>query len=322
MSKEYFFSIVVPVYNIENYVDKCVKSIICQKYDKYELIIVDDGSTDNSYTVAKKYEKNNIKVVKKKNGGLSSARNYGLRYTHGDYVWFIDGDDYIENDSIKKLNEEINRQKEKKDIIAFQYYEVKNGKKSRFVDRISWEDEEYKPLVCASAWSRIYAVDYLKKNNIQFAEGLIYEDLEIIPYLMATARVSFYKEPLYNYVYRNGSIMNEKTFKNNRDDKFIVLERLFQKFEEGGINKKYKNQLTYLAIRHLIMVYSTEIMKYKKDIYMPRCNRVLNFLDKMDAEWARNRYLKESSLSSRIFAWLYLNRKFNICKLMIKIGRK
>ena len=163
-------------------------------------------------------------------------------------------------------------------------------------------------------------MEYIKKENIRFAEGLIYEDLEINPYLLCTAQnVEFLKKPLYNYAIRSGSIMNEKKFKSNRDDKFIVLERLIDRFKEHDIYDKYHEQLTYLAIRHLIMVYSREIMIFDKSIYKSRCLRVLDFLEKMDNNWIQNKYLKESSKFSRIFAKLYKKKMFKTCKMVICI---
>ena len=319
--KKYRFSIIVPVYNIEDYIDKCIDSILLQDYDNYEVIIVNDGSKDNSLKKLKKYEKNQkVRIVTKENGGLSSARNYGLKYANGEYVWFVDGDDYIENGSLNDLNERLNELDSNPELLVFQYYEDYQNKRVRFVDRISWDKKEYLPLVAVSAWSKIYKMEYIKKENIKFAEGLIYEDLEINPFLLCTASsVEFLKKPLYNYVIRSGSIMNEKKFKPNRDDKFVVLERLFNRFKENKIYEKYHEQLTYLAIRHLIMVYSREIMIFDKSIYLPRCLRVLEFLNEIDNNWINNKYLKESSKFSQLFAKFYKKKMFRTCKLIIRI---
>lgn len=317
--KEYKFSIIVPVYNIEEYINKCIDSIVKQNYTNYEVIIVNDGSTDNSLSKLKKYNQDNIKIVTKKNGGLSSARNFGLKYATGEYVWFVDGDDYIEKKSLYELNKKLNSLKYEPELLVFQYFEDYQTKRVRFIDRISWNDKEYLPLVAVSAWSKIYKMNYIKKEKIKFTEGLIYEDLEINPYLLCTAKhVEFLEKPLYNYVIRDGSIMNEKKFKQNRDDKFIVLKRLFNRFKENNIYEQYHEQLTYLAIRHLIMVYSREIMIFDKSIYIPRCNRVLDFLNQMDNNWINNKYLKESSKLSRLFAKLYKAKMFTICKIVIK----
>ena len=99
------FSIIIPVYNVEAYISKCLDSIKNQSYDNYEVIIVNDGTKDNSVNVIDKYlSDNRFKLYNKENGGLSSARNYGIKYVTGDYILFIDSDDYIERDLLNNFN--------------------------------------------------------------------------------------------------------------------------------------------------------------------------------------------------------------------------
>ena len=113
------FSIIVPVYNVEKYLKKCLDSIIDQTYKNYEVIVVNDGSPDNSQAIIEEYKKNypnKIKAYNKQNGGLSDARNFGLQYTTGDYVIFVDSDDYVKNDMLEVLNNNI---KENEDVIGY-----------------------------------------------------------------------------------------------------------------------------------------------------------------------------------------------------------
>jgi len=207
--KKVKFSIIVPMYNIENYIDRCLKSIIDQTYDNYEVIVVNDGSTDKSLEIASKYTSEILKVYTKENGGLSDARNFGLKYATGDYLWFIDGDDYIESNALEEIAKKL--ENKKSDIVCFSYYSVIGDKKEKFVDRILWGEEEYLPLISVNAWSKVYNKKFYLKNNFKFTKGLIYEDLEIIPYILCKAKtISYVCIPLYNYVFRDNSIMNQK----------------------------------------------------------------------------------------------------------------
>jgi len=118
-------SLIVPIYNIEDYLEKCLDSLIKIKEGKIEIILVNDGSTDGSLDLCLKYRKkdNRIKIINKKNGGLSDARNKGLKEANGEFIWFIDGDDYISDvDSLFKYLNKDN------DIIVFNYNEVRNNK--------------------------------------------------------------------------------------------------------------------------------------------------------------------------------------------------
>lgn len=313
------FSIIVPVYNIENYIEKCITSILNQNYNNYEIIIVNDGSTDNSVKIVDEIKSDKIKLVNKKNGGLSSARNEGLKYAIGDYIWFIGGDDYIEKDALKILNNYL--LEDNYDVISFRYYRVYKENKTLQIDKMDIKDKRQYPLVNTSAWGKIYRRDFFVNNNFQFTEGKIYEDLSLIPFIMCKAeKVKFIEEPLYNYIYRTDSIMNPTgKFKENRDDKFFAIDTLYQLFKNEGIKEQYKEELEYLAIRHLLLVYSTEILPYSKEIYKIRCVKVLEYLNNINSKWYKNKYLKQSALSTKIYVGIFKRRLFKVCKTCLKV---
>lgn len=313
------FSCIVPMYNIQDYIEKCVTSILEQTYKNFEVIVVDDGSTDNSYEIVKKYESDKLKIVQKQNGGLSSARNEGMKYITGDYVWFIDGDDYIENNALELLYNKI--LEKEYDVICFSHICDYGDKKIKIYDKYSWEKTNELTLLCNSAWSKIYKKDFYTKHNFKFLEGKIYEDLALIPFIMVKAEnIGGIEEHIYNYVQRNGSIMNSgKTFKTNRDDKFDALEKLYSLFKEDELYNKHFDELEFLAIRHLILVYSSEILPFDKDIYKPRAERVLKFLGNLNKNWTKNIYLKKSSILTKVYVWLFRNKFYKFCKLALKI---
>lgn len=183
-------SIVIPVYNVERYIDECIMSVINQTYQKLEILLIDDGSTDSSYDICCKYSErdNRIQVINKKNGGQASARNLGIDKATGDYIYFLDSDDYIKETAIEEV---INYMKKNNlDLCYFSADVIIED------DTLSWNKEMYKKLshyvpnngitilkelvdnneyVCQNCMF-ISRLSLLKLNNIRYTEGYIYED--------------------------------------------------------------------------------------------------------------------------------------------------
>ena len=153
------YSIIIPVYNVEQYLSKCIESVLNQTYSNYEIILIDDGSKDDSGNICDALAKNNdfIKVIHKKNGGLSDARNVGLENSVGDYVIFLDSDDFWVDCNFL---ENISKLENNTDLIifnSFKYYEQDNQRKPRFY--LSEEFQEY---------DNIKKINYVVQNNIFF----------------------------------------------------------------------------------------------------------------------------------------------------------
>lgn len=226
------FSLILPVYNVERYLSKCLNSCISQNIPstEYEIIVVIDGSPDNSLNIALTYKKkyNNIIIVEKTNGGLSDARNMGLKIATGEYVWFIDSDDYIESNILYDIYKEFKsdsldciwikwRNVDENDcLIPFYERVINNEMTNTMTGYLFMENvlETYLP-----AWSFIYKREFLLTNKLQFSEGMYYEDADFayrsIPLLN---RIKLYNNVCYNYLYREGSIIS-----NTNMDKFIDI---------------------------------------------------------------------------------------------------
>ena len=212
-------SIIVPIYNTEKYLEKCLKSLCYQDVDvkNYEIIAVNDGSTDNSEKIVKKYQKkfpNLIKYIKKSNGGVSSARNIGIKMAEGEYILFIDSDDYVEKNMIKNFYKK-NRDN---DIFVFGYNEIIEGKsiKNNLKHSKIIPAKEAIPLffeekaVRGYTWNKILKRKIIVDNNLRFNEEVSYvEDLPfIIEYLTKIEKVYFSTDIWYNYIKREGSLIN------------------------------------------------------------------------------------------------------------------
>ncbi len=320
--KETSISIIIPVFNIKKYIEKCIFSILEQDYQNYEILVINDGSTDNSEEVIRKIRSNKIKIINKENGGLSSARNEGVKHAKGEYIWFIDGDDYIERDSLKTINELVNNKKY--DIISFGFYKETYNKKELQRDDIDILDKKQYILVNTSACTKVFNRTFYIENRFHFSEGKIYEDLSLIPFIMSkTQNIKFIEKPLYNYVYRENSIMNNNIkFNKNRDDKFFALDRLTKLFKKNDTFLKYYSEIEYLVIKHLLIVYSTEILKFNKKIYKDRCKHVLEYLNTNYKEWEKNKYLMKTPILTKIYIYMFKRKLFMLCKIALLFKKR
>lgn len=243
-------SIVVPIYNVEEYIEKCIKSLLNQTLQDIEIILVDDRSTDNSGNIAKKYadeNPNKIKYYRKENGGLSDARNYGIPYATGEYIAFLDSDDYIDNTAYEEMyNKAI---EENSDYVECDFiWEYPNKSKIDKQDYYFGKREMF-INVRVVAWNKLIKKEIITSNNIKFPKGLRYEDVEftykLIPYLN---RTSYIDKPFVHYVQRENSISNNQNQRNA--EIFEVLNNVLEYYKEQKLYTEYEEELEYIYARY------------------------------------------------------------------------
>lgn len=217
-------SVVVPIYNVENYIEKCLDSIINQSYRNLEIILIDDGSTDKSSEICDRYKQDDerIMVIHKQNGGLSSARNAGLNIASGEYIGFVDSDDYIEYDMFELLlQKSINMQV---DIVGCGVNFINNNSViKRYCENEEKIINSFEAVIqilenknCNAVWNKLYKRDIF--NDINFEEGKLYEDTFLLPKVFSKKlKVMFINQCKYNYFIRSNSIMGKSTIRPNVD---------------------------------------------------------------------------------------------------------
>ncbi len=217
------FAVVVPVYNVEKYLEKCILSILCQSYRDFELILIDDGSTDRSGEICDEYcaKDSRIKVIHQKNGGLSNARNTGIRETSSEYIVFVDSDDWIDSNSLDAFERIIERSHPEviETIITEEYEDrtvVKDTRFSAYLDleftrkrALDWILHETKDTWPAP--KRICKRSFIIDNDLFFAEGRLQEDIDWTTRLCCKAETfRGYDQPWYHYrMKREGSISSK-----------------------------------------------------------------------------------------------------------------
>lgn len=259
-------SVIVPIYNVEKYLEKCINSLLSQTLEDIQIILVNDGSKDNSGKIAKEYEKNNkdrVIYVEKENGGLSDARNYGLKYATGDFIAFLDSDDYIEKNAYEEMyNKAI---EENADYVECDFiWEFHN--KIRVDKQYPYKNKkEMLSFVRVVAWNKLIKRQLITDNNLEFPKGLRYEDVEftykLIPFINKFAYVD---KPFIHYVQREGSIANVQ---NERTAEiFTVLDNVIEFYKENNIYDEYRDELEYNYARYLLCSSLKRMCKIKDKI--------------------------------------------------------
>ena len=295
-------SIIVPIYNVEKYLEKCLESLVNQTLKEIQIILVNDGTKDNSGEIAKQYkEKYPEKIIylEKENGGLSDARNFGIPYSTGEYLAFLDSDDYVE----LNLYEEMYNlaEKEKSDMVECDFiWEYPN--KSKEDNGVIYKGpKEMIEKVRVVAWNKLIKREVLQKAEISFPKGYRYEDVEftykLIPYL---EKVSFLKKPYIHYMQRDGSIskvQNEKT-----KDIFDVLQHVIDFYKEKGIYDQYKTELEYVYTRYLLCSSLLRMVKIQdKTIKKELLNKTWTNLNTKFPKWKENEILKTRKNSKNLY---------------------
>lgn len=251
-------SIIVPVYNVEHELSRCVDSILNQSYTNIEVILVDDGSTDRCPSICDAFvmKDRRVRVIHKPNGGLSSARNAGLREASGEWTLYVDSDDYILNDSCERLI--AVGAKYDCDIVSADAIREFNGGREYMVhgslaDGKCYPSRDFiiktvKPCEWyAPAWLNLYKRSFLIENNLFFVEGLLHEDMEMQPRVFLAAKtVAYCAYPFYRYVDRASSIMNASKV----DERVTAMEWIysnwkskFEAIEDGELARALNGHL-------------------------------------------------------------------------------
>lgn len=316
-------SIIVPVYKVEKYIHKCIDSILAQTFTDFELILVDDGSPDNCGKICDEYAKKDkrIKVIHKKNGGLSDARNAGLEVAIGDYIGFVDSDDYIEHDMYEILyNICVNHNCEIASCSSIIHYSNKTIVNGGHGLKLYDKEEAMKTMLEGKLYDEVVWVKLFKRElfkYIRFPAGKIYEDTAVTYKLIDKSnRVGCIGEAKYNYIKRDGSVM-DNAVKNIKLDGIDIYNDMYD-----FIKLRYPNLIDLVALKFVnscmvvlnLMINSGIFFRYKKDYYIvaKKLNNKFKIAIKLK-EYPRN--VKILLILNKIHPRLY---KFAI----EKIGRK
>lgn len=274
-SNDVVVSVIVPVYNVEDYLERCLESIINQTFSNIEIICVDDGSTDRSGELLDKYAETDSRVIviHKKNGGVSTARNTALACVKGRFVYFIDSDDWIESNAIEEF---VSCMKEDVDVVvAGASVEDEGGDTARGIEGLNKKyapkrsgvfflDDNLIKDMTVVIWDKLFRYDIIRKAGISFLEGRKFEDTHFtVEYLVHSKKVFFSQKKVYHYVRR---LMSQTTSNyNDYSDKLYVFDHLYKRLEAFGLLSKYRNTLSFHYQRYLKQGYEGSPVSMRRD---------------------------------------------------------
>ena len=316
-------SIIIPVYNVEQYLEKCLHSCLSQDipYNEYEIIVVNDGSPDGSLAIAERIAKcaMNITIITQKNGGLSAARNTGLAVAKGEYIWFVDSDDWIKTNCLKLLTETLYN--EQLDALVINAVRVINGVEREnlpraYTDKILSGKEYLRDIfVNCAAQITIYKKAFLMKHNLQFKRGIFHEDAEFTPRAYFFVKKIAIKNYHFYYQILNPNSITQTINPKKGFDLIDVANSLY-KFQQEiqGEDNSYYNKYIASALNQAL----------NNAMIMDRSNKSL-FIEKI----GKHKYLFNSLIKSKsviyriegILFKLFTKRCISIYKLLKRIKR-
>lgn len=311
-------SVIVPIYNTEEYLETCLDSLVNQTLKDIEIILINDGSKDDSETIVKKYLKkypDKIIYHKKENEGQGVARNYALNLAKGEFISFVDSDDYVDTTIFEKLyNKAI---KDKADIVSITgLTEVRNNQ--TIIKPFEFNPQDpYKKYILNNSGpvGKIIKKEIITENNLHFPNLRAYEDISVVPlWGIYAKKISFIEEPLYYYLIREGSTMKQTEYNEKLTHIYDSLDNLYNKFKEK-VKNKFKEELEWLYIEHLLHAASLRFLKFNKLSEIKKINKIIK---ERFPNWNKNKYYNIQSIKYKIVCNLIYKEKFKLLKLILK----
>ena len=297
-------SIIVPVFNAERYLRRCLKSIftaVALSGVKAEVILVDNGSTDQSLMIAKEFVKPlGAQILHCQTPGAAAVRNYGMIHARGEYVWFVDADDTVAKNSIKLLISKA--EKLKADIVMMGANRVYSDGHTDYLSAVDPSKPDFKSRFIrygAGPWQFVFRLEWWVSNKFAFTEGMIHEDMEMISALILyTDNFASVDKPLYTYYQNEDSVLHKKSWDPHYLDIFPALSGLYVRFEKAGATKEYHDELEWFFIWNLLIDSAKDFSKFKEGRVGFKKSREM--LNNYFPNWRKNRFLRQKPLKLRL----------------------
>ncbi|MDD5859658.1 MAG: glycosyltransferase [Eubacteriales bacterium] len=310
-------SIIVPVYNVERYLPKCLDTLTGQTLKEIQIIVVNDGATDGSQEIIDRYAARDERILplKKVNGGLSDARNFGLPYATGKYVGYVDSDDFVEMDMYEKLfrrAEETGSEITECDL----FHNYDNGFDEEHAEPVT-DPRQLLMTGRSVVWNKIYRLDWLRETGVHFMKGLMYEDVGFYSCLMPHLHtISYVPEALIHYVQRGSSLNYNATLKTL--DILKILEGIRAYYKKNGYYESYEKELEFLTARIILcssFLRMSRIGDPKQRAFA--LGKSWKALNHWYPDWKKNPYLKKQRTKNAAFMRAMNPVTYRICGVLM-----
>ena len=302
-------SVIIPAYNAEKYLDRCLKSVLgaleATRGVDGEILVVDNGSSDKTLMVARKWREKMPKEVKFHvlqchTPGAAAVRNYGADKAKGEYIWFIDADDYIAEDAIKKLLDKAAATGA--DMVMMGAKRIARDGATSYLSAVEADLPDTKSRFVRygmGPWQVIIRRKWWLEQGFRFREGIIQEDMELMSALILyTDKFASVDEPLYFYCNNLGSVLHKTKFNPQIFDIFPALEGLYKRFEEMGAEKEYHDELEWFFIWNLLIDSNQDFAAFPEG--RPGFARARKMLNDYFPDWRKNRFLRAKPMKLQI----------------------
>lgn len=311
-------SIIVPIYNAEKYISKCVDSLINQTKKELEIILVNDGSTDKTEEIIKSYKDKRIKYFKNKNQGIGKTRNFGIEKAKGKYIMFLDSDDFLEKNACELLYKKA--ESSSLEIVMCDFYKLYDNGNLEEVRQPSFKNSSLKdnPKILSeylSPWAKIYKRDLIIKNNLRFVENLKYEDAPFVAIALDKAKKIGKVDECLNYYVIHGN--SETTVRDKRVFDILKIIDLIRKYFK---NKTYiKEELDKLTVRMITNYTIQQRVQIDQKVGIDFIDEAFAYLKKEIPNYKDNKYyegrgifkrtIEKNKLLTKIYCQVYRKEK-------------
>lgn len=310
-------SVIVPIYNAEKYLNKCVDSLINQTKKELEFILVNDGSTDKTEEIIKSYKDSRIKYFKNKNQGIGKTRNFGIEKATGKYIMFLDSDDYLKNNACEILYKSV--EKTDADLAICDFYKIYDSGAEEKIKLLSFKPTTLRKTpslvneINLAPWNKLYKKELITKNKIKFVENLKYEDAPFVIEAFSKAGKIIKVDEYLNYYLIHGN--SETTV---RDKRCFDILKIIDLIRKNTKNEEYlQEEINKLTVR-IITNYTIQQRNQKdKNVGLDFIDEAFSYLEKEVPDYKNNKYFKNRSILKRTIE----KSKF-LTKLYCKIYRK